>query len=462
MADNRLRFLLAQLQMDSVAKKNSRRDIRRSLASLPQKLDDTYDEAMRRIWSQGREDIELAQRLLPWIICAKRPLKLIEVQHALTVEVGDADLDEEGIPEAELMISACAGLVTVDSESTTIRLVHYTAQEYFERIMATQFPRAQVDITSTCLTYLSFKNIGEKSYRTDLFEEGLERYPLAMYAAQFWGEHAKGDPEVALEGIITSFLKDGARVAFCNRISIYLRQGYENTTESSSAVTGLHIAAWFGLKRIVATLLSSSDMDINVRDPAGETPLHWAARNCQAEVVEELLTHSNIIADASNLRGRTPLSLAAESGHAVVVALLLERKDVDANGKDTFHLKSPLWRAIDGRHENVARMLLAQPSVDVNSPGTARGQTPLWRAASNGDARMVQLLCEQPGVDVNAPDIICNSTPLSEAQAQGHSAVVELLLAHPDINVDTDSASKHDAAYAALAGSGTMSVYIDE
>jgi hypothetical protein len=75
---------------------------------------------------------------------------------------------------------------------------------------------------------------------------------------------------------------------------------------------------------------------------------------------------------------------------------------------------------------------------------------------------MVQLLCEQPDIDVNAPDIIYNSTPLLEAQAQGHSAVVELLLAHPDIYVDTDSASKHDAAYTSLAGSGMMSVYIDK
>jgi hypothetical protein len=361
---------------------------------------------------------------------------LIEVQHALAVEVGDEDLDEEGIPDEDFLISACAGMVTVDSESTTIRLVYCTTQGYLEGIMAVQFPRAQVDITSTCLTYLSFEAIEAKSYNVGLLEERLEQYPLAIYAVQFWGAHAKGDPEAVLEGTIIAFLKDSAKIAICQRISTYLRQGYEKNTKSSSAVTGLHIAAWFGLSRIVATLVSSVDIDINTPDPAGETPLHWAARNCQVEVVKSLLANTNINADASNCRGRTPLSLAAEAGHAAVVALLLERKDVDVNAKDPFQLKSPLWRAVDGRHEAAARMLLTQPNVDVNSPDSTRGQTPLWRAAANGDVSMVQLLCEQPSIDVNAPDINYNLTPLSEALARGHSTVAELLLAQPGVKVD--------------------------
>ncbi|PVH96166.1 hypothetical protein DM02DRAFT_465952, partial [Periconia macrospinosa] len=110
------------------------------LQTLPQRLHDTYDEAMRRIRSQSQEDIDLAERLLSWIVYAKRPLTVIEVQHALTVEKDDNHFDQEGIPDEGLMIGACAGLVTIEMKSEVIRLVHHTAQEYFESFVPLRLP----------------------------------------------------------------------------------------------------------------------------------------------------------------------------------------------------------------------------------------------------------------------------------------------------------------------------------
>ena len=80
----------------------------------------------------------------------------LELQHALAIEVGHSELDEENIPQIEDMVSVCAGLVTIDEESKTIRLVHYTTQEYFERTQSRWFPKAESEITATCVTYLSF------------------------------------------------------------------------------------------------------------------------------------------------------------------------------------------------------------------------------------------------------------------------------------------------------------------
>ena len=54
-------FLLAQLHMDSLAKKHNRRDIRVALDSLPKELYGTYGEALERIMNQDREDVELAK-----------------------------------------------------------------------------------------------------------------------------------------------------------------------------------------------------------------------------------------------------------------------------------------------------------------------------------------------------------------------------------------------------------------
>jgi hypothetical protein len=87
---------------------------------------------MDRIEGQVSGQEKLAKEVLLWITCAKRPLITSELQHALAVEVGKPELDEENLSKIEYMVSVCAGLVTVDEDSNIIRLVHYTTQEYFE------------------------------------------------------------------------------------------------------------------------------------------------------------------------------------------------------------------------------------------------------------------------------------------------------------------------------------------
>jgi hypothetical protein len=79
-----------------------------------------------------------------------------ELQHALAVEPGKSELDEENISDEELLTSLCAGLVVIDRESKIIHLVHFTTQQYFERIQKVRFQEAQANIAMTCLTYLSF------------------------------------------------------------------------------------------------------------------------------------------------------------------------------------------------------------------------------------------------------------------------------------------------------------------
>ncbi|KAK3349386.1 hypothetical protein B0T25DRAFT_241016 [Lasiosphaeria hispida] len=49
-----------------------------------------------------------------------------------------------------------SGLVTLDEESNCFRLVHYTTQEYFERIRRDRFPEAPTTIAKICLTILAF------------------------------------------------------------------------------------------------------------------------------------------------------------------------------------------------------------------------------------------------------------------------------------------------------------------
>lgn len=87
---------------------------------------------MGRVQHQDEDARMLANHVLSWILFARRRYTTKELQTILTVEVGDTELDEENIPSADDIVLACAGLVTIDENSDIIRLVHYTAAEYFK------------------------------------------------------------------------------------------------------------------------------------------------------------------------------------------------------------------------------------------------------------------------------------------------------------------------------------------
>ena len=115
-----------------------------------------YEGAMKRINEQQHGFKTLATQALLWVTCGRRPLKTTELQHALATKVGEPALDEGDFPQMADIVSACAGLVTVDEDSGIIRLVHYTTQEYFERTQTRWFPEAETEIATVCVAYLSF------------------------------------------------------------------------------------------------------------------------------------------------------------------------------------------------------------------------------------------------------------------------------------------------------------------
>jgi hypothetical protein len=261
------------------------------LKTLPtgsEAYDDAYTEAMERIEGQITDSQKLAKQVLSWIICAKRPLTTLELRHALAVEIGESELDEENLPETGDMVSVCAGLVTVDEESDVIRLVHYTTQEYFKRTQISWFPNSQKDTAITCVTYLSFDAFEAGFCPTDKeFKERLRLYPLYDYAAHNWGHHARATS--AVEQLVVDFLKSEVKVSSSSQAMMDPRGYYSNYSQDMSRrMTGVHLAAYFGLREAIAALAKNGH-DLDSEDNYnGQTPLSWAARNGH-EAVAKLL-----------------------------------------------------------------------------------------------------------------------------------------------------------------------------
>ena len=165
---DRARFLLAQLHMDSLRDKASSKLIKNALSMLPKgsdALDLAYDGAMQRIEDQMEGFRNLAKRLLGWIAYSERLMTIEEVQHALAIEPRSPNFDRDNLSDVDEIVCFCAGLVTVDEETQTIRLAHYTTQEYFRR-NNNKLPCAQQDIAISCLTYLLYKIFDMAGLRT--------------------------------------------------------------------------------------------------------------------------------------------------------------------------------------------------------------------------------------------------------------------------------------------------------
>jgi hypothetical protein len=109
--------------MDNLATKNNPRAVRDALDILPTEVDATYSEAMHRITAQSKDDKDLAESILVWVIYARRPLSLRELQHAIASLPSMTDIGPESLVPEMLLTSVCAGLVAIDEYQSIVRLV---------------------------------------------------------------------------------------------------------------------------------------------------------------------------------------------------------------------------------------------------------------------------------------------------------------------------------------------------
>ncbi len=434
-----MRFLLAQLYLASLEDKTTAKAIKNSLKQFLKKslgasedkkieiLSSAYDEAMERINGQQAGFQLLANNVLSWITCAKRPLTTRELRYAIAVEIGEFELDEDNLPDIEDIVSVCAGLVTIDEQSGVIRLVHYTTQEYFERTQQQRFPDAEVNITKTCVTYLSFNEFESGICLNDEeFEERLHSNPLYDYAAHNWGHHAR-EASGAFASIpeVVTFLENNAQVEASSQ-ALLVEKRWSGHVEYSQKFTkqmkGVHLAAYFGIRPTVQLLLEKG-ADVNKATiKYGLTLLYIASEKGHVEVAQ-LLLNKGADVNTTDVEGRTPLYQASENGHVEVVQLLLKR-GADVNKARIKYGLTPLCQASKNGHVEVVRLLL-EKGADVNTTDVD-GWTPLYQASENGHVEVVRLLLEK-GADVNTTNVD-GWTPLYQASENGHVEVVQLLL----------------------------------
>ena len=382
-----LRFLLVALNIEAILGETSiarRKKMLRKVASTGVGLDSMYGQTLQRIREQRGDRSRLGMKVLMWVSHAARPLRIDELCHALAVDMQSTDLDPENIRPQDTVLGSCLGLAIVDGEASTVRLIHYTLQEYLSRHGI--FPDAHKILGQACLAYLNYKQIKGLPAKD---VSNLEDMPFLTYASLYWGSHAKIELSRRAKSRALRVLKrDG------NHISATLLVEHISSFHACSLPhhlwPSLQYACYFGIVEVVASLMEREGCDINQRDCMGFTALMWAADQGNEEVVRILLARGNVNPDKPTDDGQTPLWNASRNGHEGVVKLLLARNDVNPD-KPSNKGRTPLWSAAFSGHKGVVKLLLAQNDVNPDKQDNL-GFNPLRVSSIRPHADIVALL----------------------------------------------------------------------
>ncbi|CAN9300223.1 unnamed protein product [Alternaria alternata] len=401
--------------------------LRKSLATLPRTLDQTYDRILTTI---GEEYAEYAMRILQWLTFSARPLSVEEVAEVVAIDVArDPAFDRDEVLEDPLeALNICSSLVTIStiqaerrpgSAQRTVALAHYSVQEYLMSDRIKQGPAKQYNMHEAkchsvmmdgCLKYLL-------QLQRPLSKKVVQTSALARYAAEFWSSHLRqtGEDIERLSQLAMGLLSI-KNPAYLTWIQLYDPDSpwmQPDLRKSLKGITApLYYAALLGLHTITRLLLDQG-AEVNTRCGRYGNALHAASSKGHEQVVWMLLKAGADV-DAQSEDYGNALQAASYEGHELIVKILLENK------------------------------------ADVNAQGGKYGNA-LQSGSAAGHQAIVQLLLDN-GADVNKQGGLYRNA-LNAAAAENHIATVRLLLKN------SADVSRHDGQRKSVLHHATNSAY---
>ena len=456
-------YLWVKLMLEAICDEIclTKRKLKQIMSSLPSTVDDVYES----ILSKAR-DKDKAEKLLHITIAATRPLTLREMNIALAIEdyhecYEDLDLEKETRFKSSIR-NLCGLFISIVDRR--VYLIHQTAREFLVTKGKALIGRwkhsidpieSELVMAKACIRYLRLdaspdvflggavpddsvpdKTLFDNADMGDMVRSLTEKERgFFGYAARFWSQHYRKAEKRAGTELLQTVLQtcDPRDSQFIGWFNIYKRYNSHQCLASPTSFSSLTVASFLGHEVLVKSLLAMGQMDINLRDNYGQTPLFCGAGSGYEAVVRLLLTTDQVDVNLQDNAWRTPLSMAALNGHEAVVRLLLTADHVDVNLQDNVGQTPLLIAALNG-HKVVVRLLLATDHVDVNLQDEI-GQTPLLVAALNGHEAVVRLLLTADQIDVNLQNRL-GQTPLYFAARDGNEAIVRLLLTTDQVNVN--------------------------
>ncbi|EDU41188.1 vegetative incompatibility protein HET-E-1 [Pyrenophora tritici-repentis Pt-1C-BFP] len=422
------RFRWAVCQLDTLGKCCNRAMLRKSLATLPRTLDQTYDRILSAI---SEEYSEYAMRILQWLTFSERPLSVEEIAEVVAIDVArDPAFDRDEVLEDPLeALDICSSLVTITKNEAggrlrpaqqIIALAHYSVQEYLvsDRIKQGEEP-----------AYLNWIRLHDpdRTWEGRNLGKKLDCIPMPLYYVALLGFSTvtrllldKGAEVNAQGGGYGNALQAASAGGYEQVVKTLLNAGAEVNAQGGRHGNALQAASAEGHKQVVKTLLDKG-AEVNAQGGHYGNALQAASRKDHEQVVKTLLDQGAEVNAQGGYYGNA-LQAASARGHKQVVKTLLDKgAEVNAQGG---HYGNALQAASRKDHEQVVKTLLDQ-GAEVNAQGGEYGNA-LYAASWRGHEQVVKTLLDA-GAKVNAQGGEYGNA-LYAASWGGHEQVVKMLL----------------------------------
>jgi len=144
------------------------------LDDLPSDIQEIYFRALQKLLCSGDQRAEMTKKAFQWVICARRPMSISELEEAATIKVGQKLWKEPPIKLSWPTLSKlCGNLLAFDDSNGSISLAHHSVLQFLQScktIPSIDKFHFQLDVADRylgeiCITYLNFADF-KKSLTT--------------------------------------------------------------------------------------------------------------------------------------------------------------------------------------------------------------------------------------------------------------------------------------------------------
>ena len=359
------RFLWAKLQLETLCKKKTEKDILDALGlGLKAGLDEIYRSKLLEILDLDETAQRVVEVVFASLLYAKEPLHPLTLLEILRYEdVGD-------FPSEFDFITVCCNLIIWDSSTAVFRFCHTSAQEFLRQQSHFSPVRGHDLLARVCLRCCSLGP--PDAARPSIPPPTKDFY---HYAALYWPEHVREldlhhSQDCRLDDELFEFVFGESHVISSAAFALWL----DWTRELVEDLPPYHTLAY------VLEPLQSHDM----------SPLFPACTLGLAQLLQYLLeNHVHVDLERTSNSGHTPLYLACSSGHVEVVFLLL-RHGADT-GVQCGSFGGPLHVACFKGHLSTVKTLLVHGASDFR---TTAFETSFEAACSGGSESVARYLID--------------------------------------------------------------------
>ena len=193
-------FLWVRLVIAMLVQQSSEAEVESAIDQLPDGLHEAYGRIVDRIKSLGSASRDRVFRILHWMCTAYRQVKIYEIADGIVLRDGQVELNKKTRSQNldRDIVEICAPLLEKSSNGV-LRLVHFSAKEYFLDNQSGPFvdpAQAHLSLAFACVVNLTASLDLVPGYRGLTEEEiqvrvvgGVYGYGLRSYAHAYWADH---------------------------------------------------------------------------------------------------------------------------------------------------------------------------------------------------------------------------------------------------------------------------------